>query len=190
MDAMRKSEWAELGGHVLVLLVGAYFIWQRDQALVQMVTLLSLCIAATGVAGLLHWLLAKPRPDSMFLAGPVFALVSALVIYLLRVQITGITPVLIGLLSLGVVVAAPAHGGALVAVRHIGAHRRHQSKRSVHARGGYNSCSVRRAGRCGEHRCAVHAQIEEKTEELRCNRTEGRGLANCFRADGKFGRAV
>lgn len=102
MDAMRKSEWAELGGHVLVLLVGAYFIWQRDQALVQMVTLLSLCIAATGVAGLLHWLLAKPRPDSMFLAGPVFALVSALVIYLLRVQITGITPVLIGLLSLGV----------------------------------------------------------------------------------------
>ena len=101
MDMMRKSEWAQLGGHALVLLMGAYFIWQRDQALVQMVILLALCLAAAGVAGLLRLVFAKPRPDPMFLAGPVFLLVAALVIYLLRVQITGVTPVLIGILSLG-----------------------------------------------------------------------------------------
>ena len=101
MDMIRKSEWAQLGGHALVLLMGAYFIWQRDQALVQMVILLALCLAAAGVAGLLRWVFAKPRPDPMFLAGPVFLLVAALVIYLLRVQITGVTPVLIGILSLG-----------------------------------------------------------------------------------------
>ena len=77
MDMMRKSEWAQLGGHALVLLMGAYFIWQRDQALVQMVILLALCLAAAGVAGLLRWVFAKPRPDPMFLAGPVFLLVAA-----------------------------------------------------------------------------------------------------------------
>ena len=122
----------------------------------------------------------------MFLAGPVFALVSALVIYLLRVQITGITPVLIGLLSLGVGIVQ-CFSVLRTARLRLALWWLHLPTAALWL---YNSCSVRRAGRCGEHRCAVHAQIEEKTEELRCNRTEGRGLANCFRADGKFGRAV
>ena len=101
MDRIRRNEWAELGAHALTLLMGIYFIWQRDQALVQMVSLLALGVAAAGIAGLVRWAMATPRPDPVWLAGPVFLLVAALVIHLLRVPITGVVPVLIGLMSLG-----------------------------------------------------------------------------------------
>ena len=101
MDRMRRNEWAELGAHALTLLLGVYFIWQKDQALVQLVSLLALGVAAVGVAGLVRWAMATPRPDPMRLTGPVFLLVAALVIHLLRGPITGVVPVLIGLMSLG-----------------------------------------------------------------------------------------
>lgn len=101
MNAIQKRELRELGAHLLVLGMGIYFIWQREQALVHMVILIAVTLFTAGVLGTIHWLLAKPRPDAMHLAGPIFMLVVALVVYLLRTQITGIVPMLIGLLALG-----------------------------------------------------------------------------------------
>lgn len=101
MNAMQKKELGELGAYLLVLAMGVYFIWQRDQALVHMVILMALAIAAVGGLGAIRWLLTKPRSDAMRLAGPVFMLVAALVIYLLRTQITSVVPMMIGILALG-----------------------------------------------------------------------------------------
>lgn len=95
-----KKEGGELLSNLLVLLAGVYFIWQRDQALVHIVVFAALLLALYGVWGMARWVFANPRPDAGKLALPIFLVVLGAVVFFLRSQITGVVPMLIGVLAL------------------------------------------------------------------------------------------
>ena len=100
MFEMRKRDWTNVAVQVLIVALGVYFIWQRQQALVQITTLLSIAIAASGIWGLVLSVINRRQTEFMALLPPALMLVFGVVLFIFREEATGIVPFCVGLWSL------------------------------------------------------------------------------------------
>jgi uncharacterized membrane protein HdeD (DUF308 family) len=100
MIGLRKRDWTNILVQCLIIAVGVYFVAQRQQALVQLTTLLAAAIIGSGIWGVVLCFINQRRADSSALLPPVLMAVFGLVLFLFRREATGIVPFLVGLWAL------------------------------------------------------------------------------------------
>lgn len=105
MLSLRKRDWTSLAVQCLIVMLGIYFIWQRQQALVHITTLMAIGIVLTGLWGVLLCFIDQRRTEVMAMVPPIITIVFGVALLVFRSAVTGIIPFFVGLwaLMMGVV---------------------------------------------------------------------------------------